>query len=287
MNEFNFRSDSLLKTGMILQGHVCAIFQNSFDAAMENGFLLHFTTHTDRMHPLSVRLSCLPELIHKGSRVQFSGNFLTLSSDRNYIAEILNPDRRKNFTDIFRYTLAKEFIAISELPDHSETFNFQKTSEVLARYIRCFGKHSEICESIFSDKQSVFSEYIADISKKIQNKSTVNLMEYMAHFGSGEGLTPAWDDFCVGIMLVDFRMKNKLICLSNNFFEILRRKTTEVSYWQVIFAHSGKSSLIFEKLADMIVSGFLQKKEILSALNTGHTSGTDILSGMYLRLSGT
>lgn len=113
----------------------------------------------------------------------------------------------------------------------------------------------------------------------------VDLGRYILFFGGGEGATPAWDDFCTGMLLADrilARLDNRrdtLIRFDENFMAALRGRTTEISFWQLFLADGGYSSLRIECLIRQICQKPVTLVQIVRCFDLGHTSGSDIVSG--------
>ncbi len=114
------------------------------------------------------------------------------------------------------------------------------------------------------------------------NEKQVDFNRLLNYFGDGEGLTPSFDDICAGMLFVDRRLNCSNVKLPGDLFERLKNKTTLTSRWQLEFARRGKLSLAFEQLFNRLIEGKVAIKDCFSACRCGHTSGADILTGIYL-----
>lgn len=135
---------------------------------------------------------------------------------------------------------------------------------------------------------------IIDLIETISAGSTIGIVYQLAKFlGNGSGLTPSGDDLILGVTLLINRWTHILdLPIDVNLFNekiigLDFSKTTLLSENLIACATNGRSDERIEAMADAI---FLNKKysndTILSWMNWGGTSSTDVLLGMGILLTG-
>ncbi|MEW9096942.1 MAG: DUF2877 domain-containing protein [Clostridiaceae bacterium] len=176
----------------------------------------------------------------------------------------------------------------------------------LKNIVILYGKSGGIKEevlSIITDNQETFkdknkenivrvlNEAYKDFYNKKQTDASVKLSSLI---GYGAGLTPAGDDFLVGVMSVLHCLKKLDVSLLELYEklsnEILKssRKTTSVSKTFLEEAVERRFSESFHKLYEALWSKNSEElyKATISMISIGHSSGTDglcgILWGFYL-----
>ncbi len=235
------------------RGKVSSVFNNSFDVRLGN-CLLNFNCRNQALHPLGVLIEDnLLVKISRGAKAKLENNSLYLAG-RKFV---LIPGIK---TVNNNYTIRKDVI----------NNNLQK----LKNYIGVFGTETGFPAEEY---QAAFSEF------EKENLNTEKLFDF---FGDGPGLTPAFDDFVAGMLLVDRKLANNKILITDNLLEKLKKKTTLASWWQLKFADRGVFSLGWEKFVARLLGGKIDATSTLRRLKFGHSSGTDICRGIYFYLSG-
>jgi hypothetical protein len=107
----------------------------------------------------------------------------------------------------------------------------------------------------------------------------------MPFVGRGEGLTPAFDDLLSGMILADRYLNLNQILIPDSFWTEIRARTTRQSVQQLQFASAGVMSLRFENFLQLLTRRLIKAHEISRILDYGHSSGTDILCGIWLYLA--
>jgi len=116
--------------------------------------------------------------------------------------------------------------------------------------------------------------------------SLIHVGEQLA--GLGQGLTPAGDDFLMGICYALFAFRNPpvwRIC-AERIGEVASKVTSSLSGAWLIAAGRGEASLIWHRLVDsLIVADDRSIASLtLGITKIGHTSGADSLTGFVLAL---
>lgn len=111
--------------------------------------------------------------------------------------------------------------------------------------------------------------------------------------GKGLGLTPAWDDFVVGLLLLlnrrqqAMRPDDDLQWLNRQVVEAAYARTTRLSANLIECASLGESDERLVNVVDCILTGSPCVDECLPHLLTwGHSSGVDALAGMTVAVLG-
>lgn len=106
--------------------------------------------------------------------------------------------------------------------------------------------------------------------------------------GFGPGLTPASDDFVLGLMtglLYSSRNYNKDIEAHQHFVKLINGRTTDISYEGLINASIGKVNQVVKEAVLSILSNCSTEEmtdKVDELIKIGQTSGTDILTGIFL-----
>lgn len=153
----------------------------------------------------------------------------------------------------------------------------------LRRLLPLAGSRSAVGEAFLGERGGDFA-FPLDLLRKTLVAGPADLVAVGRWFGGGEGLTPAWDDLCTGLLFADRFFSGGLIAPTAPLFAELAGKTTPQSLWQLRFAATGRSSLGFERLLASISAGQLRATEVMSLAGLGHTSGNDLLCGICLWL---
>jgi hypothetical protein len=236
-------------------------FQTSFDAATTD-LILHFTASEETMNPLSILVPA--SLIEEAQ----TGWPVVLQSDRLCLGS---------------FTLsAGADISLVERP---EIFDHQLLNVNLSRIIRSirlFGRSSAVSLMITNVEGS---EAPLVEAIKLLNAGTTDLCLFTAFVGVGEGLTPSFDDFLAGMLFIDRFCGYNRFVVSESFFEVAAARTTRQAAQQYRFAANGHLSRQFEQFAVDLVRRQIDNSELLRLLAWGHSSGTDILCGIWYYLS--
>lgn len=243
-----------------MEGKVTAVFNNSFDARLGN-FLLNFNCRKNSLHPLGLLID--NQLLEKTNRdlpVKLKNNRLSLGNEK------------------FEFNAEIETGANNKIRPGNR---FPENINKLKDYLGVFGSETDFFSKEFNDDR----ETIVGKFKNFLNKSRAEASNFLQFFGRGPGLTPAFDDFFAGNLLIDRILGRNKIITSETFWQKLKEKTTLTSWWQLKFADTGVFNLRFEKFVSDLLTGKLTATRSLGCLRFGHSSGTDIGRGIYLYLS--
>lgn len=268
-NALKLRTDSPVRQLTDKQGKVTAKFNTSFDVRVED-YLLNFNLDKQALHPLGILIG---DAILKRSRTNQKVN---ISATKIRVG-------KEEFQLDFAFS-----------PPEAETKKsavLDQNIKSLRRTLKLAEHHSVIQKTLFTDEMPQFAGEKLTLSQGLQKfigrltEPKVNLKSFFSLFGSGSGLTPAWDDFCSGALLADRWLGNNRLEVSADLFQELKSETTLTSWWQLKLAARGKSTLEIENLVVKILTGKVRVADCLNVTNTGHTSGADILSGLTVYLS--
>jgi len=145
------------------------------------------------------------------------------------------------------------------------------------------GSRSAVGEAFLGGAAVEFSEPLRSLRQAL-SRQTADFRVVKPWFGGGEGLTPAWDDLCTGVLLCDRFFARGLVAPASSFIAELSGKTTIQSLWQLRFAETGRSSLVIERFLASLATGPLKPSDAMRIAGLGHTSGNDILCGICLWL---
>lgn len=106
--------------------------------------------------------------------------------------------------------------------------------------------------------------------------------------GLGPGLTPAGDDYLVGVVhgLYATRPEPKAARLSQTIAEAAAPRTNTLSAAWLRAAARGEASAHWHALVDALAAGGPLEPALLRIIDTGHTSGADALAGFMSVLAG-
>ncbi|PKL49993.1 MAG: hypothetical protein CVV42_04855 [Candidatus Riflebacteria bacterium HGW-Riflebacteria-2] len=232
-------------------------FQTSFDAATPD-LLLHFTAIEAALNPLSILLpEGLINDVQPGWPVSLQPDCLCIGRHR--------------------------------LPAGPEICQVASCAAVDSKMLAANLARIRRSLSLFG-RQSVVTQTIENLERpdaplaeavKLLNAGTTDLCLFSAFLGVGEGLTPSFDDFLAGMLFIDrFYSYNRFVGFER-FLEIAAARTTRQALQQYLFAGNGHFSRQFEQFAGDLAQRQIDNSELLRLLAWGHSSGTDILCGIW------
>ena len=262
--DFIIRSDSVSLFKSLRLGYITKCFENSFNVYADN-WLLNFNTNAEYIHPLSVLIpQNVMQNIREGMNLKFYYPFLNINNMTKRISPLLD--------------IKKHLISI-------DTKYFRLNVSQLEKALKLFAQRSMVTVSLLDNKKNDFSTVLESVIESLReaySEGTEFIVDdYIYWFGGGEGLTPAWDDFFCGMILMDRGLNRNIIQISDAGMETLKDRTTSVSYWQIYLALQGKSSIILETMMTRLLQVPLNISDIVKCFKLGATSGADILSGVY------
>lgn len=243
-------------------GTVAAVHERSATALLA-GVPLNVHTDVEAMHPLSILVPA-PLLggLSDGSLVKLAWPRLVLGGVEYELEATVKPGTspRAAQPEILGANLAR-----------------------LDRALAMGRRRGPVNEAVFG-KETPFRDPAERLGAAI-GEGRVDLMDWIDQCGAGDGATPAWDDLVTGVLLADRILDHPVVAETARFLGEARRKTTAVAWWQLQFAAMGRSSLRMERLVHGLGTRTLGMPEFMRALALGHTSGSDILSGVWLCLT--
>lgn len=251
-----------------LCGRVGNVFRRSADvpvqAASAHTFLLALMTDESYLHPLSILIEeTLFARLEPGMPVVVDASGVRIGMSESawgeYIINDINNDA----------PIAHGFAGECAIK--------------LKKLLKIAGSRSKVGEAFLEERSTEFLEPV-DTLRRALSRGPADLVLVERWFGGGDGLTPAWDDFCAGLLLCDRFFGSTLIAPAGDLVERLAGKTTIQSLWQLRFAGSGRSSLMIERFLAALARGILRTSDITRIAGIGHTSGNDILCGICLWL---
>ncbi len=239
------------------QAKISNCYENGFDVITPDS-IVFFTFDVQRLNPLSI---LVPESVisnvRPGLPIKLEKKNLLLGNIELYATrEIADPQVRLNHNDgILRQNLMR-----------------------LHSNIKLFGRSSEVKDLVLgcNNRQNLLSGAEALLVER-----NVSLEKLKWLLGAGEGLTPSFDDFLAGMLLADRLLKFNLMLIPWDFFAIAAGKTTRQSLQQLAFAASGRLNLAFEEFCAGLCMKEMSSASILKVMHYGHSSGTDILCGIW------
>ncbi len=263
---FTRRSDFLMPPASHLQLQVSNVFNSGFDARCEEK-LFYFATEALSLHPLAFLVpASLCDLVQPGTLILVAGEELSF----------VDSNGRK------QHLQACAAVAAETRP---VTPDFERLRQNLAAALtglKMFGRSSIILDlilgcntgkNILSGAESLMFAFPPDLSALLQ------------FIGAGEGLTPAFDDFLSGMLLADRQIGANQIAVPENFATVAKNRTTTQALQQLLFAAEGRMSLRFEAFLRRLLLEEIRTADVVKILNYGHSSGTDILCGIWHYLS--
>jgi hypothetical protein len=145
--------------------------------------------------------------------------------------------------------------------------------------IKLFGRNSLAKELIpgCSSGEMVLAE-----AEELLLENEPDLQKLSRFIGVGEGLTPTFDDLLCGMLLADRLSGLRQMNFPESFFAEIPQKTTAQAAQQIRFADQGFLNPECERFVIDFVSQKIKASQILKVTHMGHSSGTDILCGVWL-----
>ncbi|MCK5763908.1 MAG: DUF2877 domain-containing protein [Clostridiales bacterium] len=288
--------DQVFKSGYFI-GRVHSVFNNVINLKINDEMLTIGNVH----------ISIGP----KTALVNENINFLDLKIQQNMVVKKRNNEIMIEELDIkFIYQLREIWNSYPEL-DYIKisTDELHYKMNCLERIIFTNGDSDSISPIIF-DLRSDF-KWLADIEayptgftdkhmnfivgriKNLLNAVEKDLWEDVDNLaksviGFGPGLTPASDDFVLGLMtglLYSSRNYMRDIKSHQHFIKLINGRTTDVSYEGLVNASRGKVNQVVKEAVLSILSNCsseVMTDKVDKLIEIGQTSGTDILTGIFV-----
>lgn len=259
--QFSWRSCFSLDLSVGHAGKIERCFDNGFDAVLGDS-IVYFTSDSSRLNPLAILLPAqvIAEAV-ENEILNLSAGALQIGQKRLQpgpeIADL------PMIAEICQAALAENLRLL-----HSNIKLFGRSSPVKDLVLGCNTQ-----QNLLAPAESLLFEFPPDFSR---------LKELL---GCGEGLTPAFDDLLSGMLLADRRSGRNCLVLPGDFFAVAGKQTTRQALQQLQFAAAGFLNPGFEGFVDEFLTRKVKSAEIVKMLNMGHSSGTDLLCGVWLYLT--
>jgi len=242
-------------------GRVLKVFNTGFDAEIA-GERLFFTMNTADLHTLAFLVpQAILQNVSEGDQVVFNDGALTIGRfNLSFQNEVAAPEPPAS--------LHREILRENLKLLHSNLKLFARDSIVLPLISGCCTQKN----ILYGADALLFEEHIDFAAIK-------------RFVGAGEGLTPAFDDFLSGMIFSDRFLAISQLRIPDNFADSIDSQTTSQAVQQVRAAIRGTLSLKFERLLKNMAERKIRSHEILPVLQHGHSSGSDILCGVWFYLA--
>ena len=274
-------------------GEIHSIFKSTVNILSEDGKFLPIVINDKPMSPFSIKLNKIIDFkemdISIGNRVLFTKNCL----------------KGENIT-IF-YDNAKIWDnSINLIHDIDSLENIKLKLNIIKEHIKAKGNKDGIFELLQFIPNDLYVEnnHILDSSQLFIKDRFENFIKAFTNnnikeintlskkiIGFGPGLTPSMDDFLSGMMIANLYISHFLGLNVEDAYkfnhEIVRdidNKTTRVSEEMLKHSSIGESNEDIRGLMINILSinKIILEDSIDKVINFGHSSGTDILCGIYI-----
>lgn len=291
--------ESLLK-GQEVSGSVHSVFKNVINIKIRNNLIAILSKNVP-MSPESIKLNELINFknlnIEKDMTVIINKNEFKIEESKIII--YLNDYDYWNSSPCFEYKKAKLKDVIEKIKYLENYIYLNGDLDGLSSIIFPLGNSISTLNSyknieVKNDNKYVkfIFERLVDFIKAIQNDD-VNLNIYSSKIiGFGPGLTPSVDDFISGLMISLIYVSeyfnyplDEIYNINNKIVNNIDNKTTELSKQMLKNSASGKVAEVIRKLIVSILSdeNIVEIDKYIHDVNSiGQTSGSDILSGIYI-----
>lgn len=275
-------------------GEIHSIFKSTINILSDDGKFIPIVINNKPMSPHSIKLSENIDFrnldIHMGYRVRFTKSSLTISNINIYYKEPKLWDKK------------------TKLVSSKDTYeNLQFKIEIISDFILDKGNKSGIFKlmKFISKDLSPFEDIpLEDQSQLFIKDRFINFIHAFRNYelnsinshskkiiGFGPGLTPSMDDFISGIMisniylshLLDLNME-KAYRINQEIISDIDKRTTLVSEEMLKQSSTGETNEDIRDLMIAIIGPATSEKlnDLLAkVIDYGHSSGTDILCGIY------
>lgn len=284
-----------------MNGKIHSVFDNSFNVITDDNSIVTILSPNKSMSPNSIKvideISFLPLNIKQGERVEFNKTYMSLidkgikiyydkaitwNSEPN-----LQFNRGQNKTIHEKIQLIGQFLIQSGsrdgiLPLLNTLKEEIEDIEIILDKEYKMNKSEFFIHNRFINFIKAFKDNKADEISELTNKI----------IGFGAGLTPSMDDFICGIMVSNIYLTYFLdldMDLSYKInYEIVKNidnKTTKISEEMLKWSSKAKVSEDIKELLVTLLSTEDKKNvvgKISKVADFGHSSGTDILCGIYI-----
>lgn len=275
------------------KGEIHSIFKSTINIISEDGKFIPIVINSKPISPNSIKIDRVLDFkkykVEIGEKIIFTKNYLkgeniTIFYDHaeiwdNSINLVYNCDSLENVK--LKLNIIKEYVrergnkdGIFHLMQFIPFDLYEKKNHILDSSQLFIKERFERFIEIFTNNNL---EQISNLSKKI--------------IGFGPGLTPSMDDFLSGLMISNLYISHYLKFNIEQVYKInhqivndIENKTTRVSEEMLKQSSIGESNEDLKNLMISIISTANNELEDIleRVINFGHSSGTDILCGIYI-----
>lgn len=288
-----------------LKGQIHSVFENSFNVIDQNAQLISILGPNKPMAPSSIRIeediSFLDLGLEKGQKLEFYDDFalikennIVISYDKAFLWNkdpVLFSDMKlvkDSAENVFR-KLKKMGTFILEEGKREGIVPLLKTLQGKIKGVELI-----IDNNILLDRKEEFikERFLTFIDNYIKEDSEKISLSTKDIIGFGIGLTPSMDDFLSGIMIsriyLSSYMNNdvkKAYEINKAIVKYINNKTTLVSEEMLMCSSKGEAN---EDVRNLMMSLLTNKSTnvfynyLKKVADFGETSGTDMISGIYI-----
>ncbi|OFX50503.1 MAG: hypothetical protein A2046_10665 [Bacteroidetes bacterium GWA2_30_7] len=236
-----------------------------------NGKLLSVIDTNVPLMPNSLQISNFDINFH--SHIEITNSLIIIDNSEVLINSILKYDSTLDLSKLNLHSLLRNISLISENINlfNTKSYAFLIDNNLSNNFDSAFEK--ALLRTVKAGYEEIITGNIEFGIEKIK--------------GTGYGLTPSGDDFIAGLLfglhINEILYGKKLLILKAKIFEIAKSK----NLYSTNFLYFAKEGLYFEYLKNLIINlGLNDNFEILKAIKKmvsyGESSGSDLLTGLYL-----
>lgn len=274
--------DYLQERGLSQASHIIKPLLVSADIPIKAGELSLFSTHQQTINLINDDQQLIT--IHRYNSGLSPMGIVLKSSDFDYVLSLVS--------DLSIYQSATGDLQVGiffiSLDTHVCQLNIKKHSLANKSQIANLLKEIETPTGLFGKLSDNLSgqyqlELLCNTMTNLMNGKADDITPFI---GLGPGLTPSFDDIIVGMLAVissDCRFDNQIRQLKFAFERLsLHLLTTTVSASFLTYALQGKFSLLVLQVINSFAQHKYHHSSIKNLSNYGHTSGSDLLLGIWL-----
>ncbi|MBF8984218.1 DUF2877 domain-containing protein [Lutibacter sp. B2] len=285
----------------IINGKVHSVFKTACNIITTDDELISILTCEKFISPMSVVVGTRKKFAQLGIKQNLPVRIIKkhiLFKEINLDID-LSKTKIWDFKPNFNYIKDTEENIINKLRYIEEYMYRYGNSDGISNIVFCLGNYVEELKTYENNDISLnqYSKFIihriTKFLKLCMDDDRENISEAAKKIiGFGPGLTPSADDFIVGLMTSFIYLSDyfgldilKVYEFNKEIVKDIRNRTTLVSEKMLMFASVGEVSEGIKRLMKSFLSISEEKEfinSLIDVLNFGGTSGTDILSGIYV-----
>ncbi|NCB37609.1 MAG: DUF2877 domain-containing protein [Erysipelotrichia bacterium] len=259
---FSHREDWLLPSQLSGDARILHLYNSGFDAQFKDK-LLFFAVNAEMLHPFAILVPlAMLDLVCENITLHFDATGIAFND--------------KNGTRLILQAAAP--VKSSLRPSEINWSAIEENLQTLYGNLKLFGRSSIILDLLFGcadAKNSLLTSEMLILSPE------PDLKKLLPFVGMGEGLTPSFDDFLSGMLFADRFLGINRIKIPKDFLCDIAGRTTIQAVQQLKFACLGLLSMRFESFLYNFASQKIKSSEVVKLLAHGHSSGTELLCGIW------